>query len=110
MRPVCGCAKASVANPVREEAAHALELLAFHPRRPLGRRGLGARAALSGSGPIADVITKAKNLTSSLDSWAEGGDKRETATKFADLLAAFMYIPEDEVPNVPSSGIPVPVR
>lgn len=70
----------------------------------------GVRAALSGSGPIVDVITKDKNLTLSFDSWAEAGDKRETATMFANLLASFMQIPEDEVPKVPRSGIPVPVH
>lgn len=50
-----------------------------------------------------DVITKGKNLTLSFDSWAEAGDKREIATMFANLLASFMHIPEDE-------GIPVPVH
>lgn len=50
--------------------------------------------------PVVEVITKHGEITLRFPAWAKAGALRRTAVEFGELIASFMSLPAEEVPEV----------
>jgi hypothetical protein len=58
------------------------------------------RSSIPERPPVVEVITKDGDVTLRFPAWAKAGALRQTAVDFGELIASFMNLPAEEVPEV----------
>jgi hypothetical protein len=55
--------------------------------------------------PLLDIITKDSDITLRFAPWSRTGNPREQAQRFSELVASFMNLPREEVPEINAAAI-----